>query len=228
MPISRRLPAAIFGFSIGAILITMGVPRLIAAYLSLPGDIAIFGLREDRTILPQELVEGATALDEANAWEMTGAREADRSVLLLVQAESLPRGDQARDAILAKAMAATEQSLALLPAQPVAWGNLAALKVEAGDMQGAVKAIRLSMLSGPVVPGYVPVRVKLGLHLLPYMDRETRGLLARQVRLLWLIEPASLVDLGKQADTQDFIRSALDGLSERDQEIFIQRLSPIQ
>ncbi len=222
------------GLIAGAVLLAMGMPRLLAALTSLEGEAVVWEVFHAPLLgtppLPADiLAEGAASLADAASWNTSGEREANRGDLLFRQLQAMPASDPDRAEVLQNAVAALEAGLAEAPAQPAAWAQLAYLRAISGDAVAAAKALRLSLLSGPVAPGVLPSRLKFGLALRPTfpsaMASELDDLLKRQVRLLWLTAPHELVPLSASQQSGSLVREALEDLTPDDLDLFIQHQS---
>ncbi|NYZ16398.1 hypothetical protein HL658_27975 [Azospirillum sp. RWY-5-1] len=221
----RRLGAAVVAVALGGALVWLGAPRLIAALESLDARTVIWDARAGHPPPPDRLAAAAADLDAAQRWAADGEAMGDRGFLLVQQARATPPGPE-RGALLDRAAQATEAGLAAAPAQPSAWARLAWLHVARGDRAAAIPALRLSLLTGPVAPALMASRLELGLELLSLMDPDTRGLLRRQVRLLWVVSPETVAAMSQKPDTGGFVRDALNDLSEEDMAAFLRVHGP--
>lgn len=219
----RRHLVPILGAAvIGVSLVAAAIPQLIAAFSVLESRDTAWDIRNERPVKPERLDRAAEAMAFARSWFAEGEVETERGYLLLRRAETI--ADPAkRQALYRQAAEATASGLALAPAQPAPWARLAWLRMQTGDMDGAVKAYRLSLLAGPVVPPMMVSRLELGLNLKPRLDPETLGLLARQVRQTWVLAPDDIARLSADASFGAFIRDALNEISSSQMEDF-QRL----
>jgi len=204
--------AGLLAAGAGALLLLGAVPRLAAAVVSLPARPVLWDLREGMRVPPDRLADAETRLARGAALADSGTVQADRGYLLLNKALALPPGD-AGPVLLRQAAAATEAGLALSPVQPAAWARLAWLRSRMGDPAGAERALRLSFLSGPVVPAMTVSRIQFGLDLRPHLGAETQQLLDRQLRLAWVLVPDSMVAMADRADVGPAVRAALAGLA---------------
>lgn len=201
--------------ALGVLLLGLGVPRLIASFMALDARAVLGSVRSGEAVAPGEMAAGATGIVDAARWARDGELESGRGFLLLVQAERVPPGVE-RERLYADAETALAAALAEAPGQPTPWLHLAWLRERRGDAAGAVAALRLSMLSGAVVPEMMAIRLDLGLRLLPAMDAETAGLLNRQIRLSWVIAPELIAALSNRPGLGDLVRNALDGIGEQE------------
>ncbi|MFD2264719.1 hypothetical protein ACFSM5_17575 [Lacibacterium aquatile] len=94
-------------------------------------------------------------------------------------------------------------------ANPKGWALLASLLRSEGDVPGAVRALRLSFLTGPVVPELMAGRLELALSLLDGMNGEMLELTARQVRLAWKIDSKPIISLIQRPELTGFLTQAL-------------------
>lgn len=208
--------AAVVALLLGVALLGLGVPRLIAAGLSQEARAVLWDLEEGKDPpKPQRLAFAAADLAAAAGWVVEGQGLLDRSLLLLRQAESLSAGGE-RQRLLDDAEAVAASALALAPGQPSAWARLARLRLGRGDGTGAAAALRLSLLSGAVVPALMTWRLELGLRLRPYLDADTRALLDRQIRLTWILQPDHIARLATRPAEAAQVRHALDALSQQE------------
>jgi hypothetical protein len=124
---------------------------------------------------------------------------------------------------MAEVRAATEDALARSPVLPELWARLAWLRTVEGDPAGAARALRLSLLSGQVVPAMTVSRLQLGLELHPHMDAETRNLLDQQLRLGWLTVPDNMRAMAGRADVGPLVRDALARLNPAEIDLYLAR-----
>lgn len=188
---------------LGLVLLGAGGVSLGSAVTALPARAVLGDLRAGRPVADAEAQAAAAALDRAGRWQASAELAADRGLLLL-------RRDDA------EAERATEAALRLGPVQPSAWARLAALRAARGEAEGAVQALRLSMLTGAVVPELTRSRIELGLALADRLDPATRALLVRQFRLAWVLDPAAASELLRRADAAPFMQEAMAAMDAAD------------
>ncbi|WPZ37232.1 hypothetical protein T8K17_25455 (plasmid) [Thalassobaculum sp. OXR-137] len=219
------MPAAL-GLFVGAVLLFSGAVQLVAALSAVEGQAILWELRRGHLVSPDDLGRAADRLGLADRVYMQGDRESDRGFALLRQAELMTVGPY-RDEIVAEATAATERSLASAPGNPAAWARLAYLYALDDRRDAAARAIRMSFLSGPIVPVMQASRLSLGLRLLPHLDQQTVEMLRRQVRFTWLATPDALVPIADDPRFGPFVRRSLSELDDADMENFVRRYSPM-
>lgn len=220
-PASHRGPA-VFGIIIAGFLLALGIPRLLAALEALDARSVQWDAHGQAPVSPARLAEAEAGLAGAARWVSDGEMDTGRGYLLLKLAQSAPAGAE-RNRLWSDVETVTAAGLAKAPGQPSAWLRLAHLREVRGDAAGAAKALRLAMLSGAVVPESMRARVQMGLRLLPALDHETRGLLARQIRLTWVIDPDYVAGLSERGQAGDLVRDALADLTEEEMGHYLRR-----
>lgn len=213
-------PAAWLAAAVGVVLLVLAAPRMAGEIWVVDARTTLYDVLDTRagdtdSPDPADLTQAAARISLAGALTGDARLIADRGLLLLRRAEAEPPGPQ-RDQLLADALAATERGLASGPGQTYAWARLAYLRAITGDRRGAGDALRLSMLAGSVAPQLMPSRLRLGLFLLPDLDKEERDLLARQVRLLFIMRPEQLEGIATTDTIRAFIDEALATMTEAD------------
>ncbi len=211
------------GAAIAALLLGLGVPSLIAAVVGAPGVEVVGQIRfDDAKPSGERLGDGASAFASAARFWMDGSLEVDRGYLLLKRAEELAPGPT-REAAYREAMEATRAGLAAAPVQPSAWARLAYLELRSGRQAAALAALRMSLMTGPVTPALMASRLEIGLRLTPLFDQELTGLMKRQIRLLWVLNPDYVGKLSADPLSADLTRAALAELDENDMREFIRQ-----
>ncbi len=225
-PVGRSRPAsaaAYLALGIGALLAVAGAARLWAAVLAEPARAGLETLSKTNAPPPP-----AQARQIADALAAAGrlapvivpwtASDRGASLEALLRAAA---GDPSATAVQAAALAAA-------PGDPNGWLRLARQRAAAGDVTGAGQALRLSFLSGAVVPGLMLPRLRLGLDLNSALDAETQQLLARQIRLVWMLEPSALPPLLVNSAYRPILAAALAAVTPADEQQFrrVNRLDP--
>lgn len=228
-PARRPVPLGpgLLAIGLAVVLMGLGVPRLVAAVLAVPGQETATGVRGDDRPSAEVLAESALALERAHGWVGEGGYDLDRGLVLL-RASELAATDGEADRWRAASRDATARGLAASPVRAGGWLRLAFLRRQGGDDPGAARALRLSLLTGPVVPEVTGYRLRMAMALWPHLDRDTRHLVQRQIRLAWVIAPTSLSTLPGDEATTARLGEALSTLSEDDMEHFLRarRLVP--
>lgn len=213
--------AALVGVGLALGGVCLGAPAVLAAWSAVGARGTLCDVWAGAPVPIGALAAAEQDLVQANQWTREGGRDADRGLLILHQAQAVPEGDT-RQALLAKAEAATVAGLAAAPGQPGVWARLAYLRKARGDGHGAVAALRLSFLSGSFVPEIMVSRLQFALTLFPVMDSEMVALVRRQVRLTWVVAPDTVTALGARRDVGPMVQEALMELSEGDVSHYLQ------
>lgn len=214
--------AAVIAGVMGCALLGFGVPSLIAAVRTIEARAVIWATYTGAATPEKALLDAVADLGILQRWGRDGELEGDAGLLLLRVGQAAPTGAE-RDERFAASAAAFSAALAIAPGQPNAWANLAYLHLHRGDTAAAVAALRMSMLSGSFVPALMASRIELGLRLLPAMDPETVGLLQRQIRLTWTLDPDFVAKLSARPGLTPLVRDAMDGLSEVEMAQYVRR-----
>ncbi len=212
--------AAVIGLVFSILLCYLALPHLIAAVLSFGAIDTLSKVHQNIAVDRVEMITAANGLAAASHWVESGEARADQGYLLLHAAITFPPGAE-RSRLLQQAEVATLAGLALSPSQPSAWLRLSYLRNLRNDSTGAVKALRLSFLSGSFVPSIMKSRVEFALGLLPAMDTEMISLLHRQIRLAWVVEPNFVAGLSGRADAAFLVREALGTMTEEEVTQFV-------
>lgn len=201
---------------VGGLLLVTAVPRLVAGVFEQMASEGLLRVGEVRS----SPIERERALAWAQAWQFDGERQGAR-VHFLMRAQSLtPSLD---DSLRLRGMAtvAAEQALAQAPGQPAVWAQLARLREQQGDRQGAVQALRLSFLTGTFQPSLMEPRLLQAVRLFDVMDEQTRGLFLRQIRLTWILHPELISSLWLSPTLRPAIAEAMTAVTEHDRQSFI-------
>lgn len=220
---SRTPVTAALALGIGAVLTLAGAARLWAALQAEPARIGL-----------ERLATAEAAPDPALAGQIAESlAAAGRFAPFIVPWAGSDRGASLEALMRAaagdpSAMAVQAAALAAAPGDPNGWLRLARERFTAGDKAGAGQALRLSFLSGAVVPGIMLPRLRLGLDLHAALDTETQQIMARQIRLVWMLEPSAIPPLLVNGDYRPILAAALAAVTPADEQQFrrINRLDP--
>ncbi|KJV09967.1 hypothetical protein VZ95_08080 [Elstera litoralis] len=98
--------------------------------------------------------------------------------------------------------------------------RLARLRLKEGKRIEAGQALRVALLAGQVIPGAMLPRLRLGLDLYPVLDADTRQLVQRQVRLVWVLSPKEIPPLLTVQAYIPVITEALAAVTPADEQQF--------
>ncbi len=200
-----------FAGAAGLCILALATPRFVSETILLTARGHITDIQAGKGAgEPGDLASMAAAIEAVGDWTGDGRLVADGGLLLMRQAAAT-KDHAERVLLLRRAIALTESGLRRSPAHPVAWTRLAALRAALNEPEKAAQALRLSLLTGPIIPQITASRLAQGVALLPHMDRDTRQLLARQVRLLQTSQPQELETLAANPTAAPFIQQALTG-----------------
>lgn len=195
---------------LGGLLCVLGVPRLIAAFGTLDARDVLWSVYNGADVDDAALLKAAASIERAGHWAFDSELESERGLLLLHAAEAETGAE--RTALLAQAEAATVAGVAAGPSQPSAWLRLAYLREQHGDANGALRALRMSFLSGAVAPAIMVSRIELALRLPQPLPSEMTALLRRQIALTWVVSPDYITELSTRPEAAALVQAGLNEL----------------
>lgn len=211
-----RSVSALLALTVGGLLCLSGAARLWSVWQAEPARIGLETLQRggaaDET--PALLLEIADALAESGrmAPYIVPWATSDRGGSL----EALMRqraGDPSATIVL-------EAALGQAAGDPSGWVRLARLRLKDGKLVEAGQALRVALLAGQVVPEAMLPRLRLGLDLYPVLDADTRQLVQRQVRLVWVLSPQEIPQLLTVQAYVQVITEALAAVTPSDEQQF--------
>lgn len=206
----RRLPAAVIALVAGLVLLTLAVPRTIAALVMLPGDPILNAVQGGGEVSQSDLEVLMGSREAALAWIDSGRVWTDLGLARLRLARKAGFSGVEGRRLLDDAISALRQGLALAPANPFAWARLGYVQlVRHGRSQAVAEALKMSMLTGSHLPRLMFSRLRLSLTTWRYFDGEEREMVKRQVRLAWKASPKKLVRLADRQNARRIVRRAL-------------------
>jgi hypothetical protein len=191
----RRRPAwpALFALLIGAVLIAMATPRLMAGLAVEPHDAVLRAIGTGRAVELSDLLTAAQDYETALLWRADAEDSADLATLYFVAASQFPVDHVLRQDFLRRAVERDRESLQRAPAQPFAWARLAlALTNLDGDTAAARAALVQSLRRAPWQPALAQLRAGMGLRFWSQFDADTRALVTIQIRLAAEVDPRGL------------------------------------
>lgn len=199
--------------ALGAALLILGLPRLVAALILVSGQPVMDALELGRDVGDDDLASFERASQLARRFSGSGRIASFLAAAKIAEADRLPANAARERAKLAgEAIALLEEGLAKAPADSFAWGRLAYARVlRDGPDAKAGEAWRLSVLTAPADRRLVPWRARLGIAVLPGLADEDRDMLDRQIRLAWLTDGEGLARFARDAgpETVNIVRAAL-------------------
>ncbi len=179
---------AVLAAALAVLLIFLAVPRFTAELLGV-GSLPTLGqLQRGLPISEPDLAEAVKQLDSAVNIDSHDARRlTDLGLIYLMQAQHQGLDTDGGQAKLLAGMKALEDGLSRSPANSFAWARLAWARLarDQGPSPGAIKALRMSYLTGPYVDRVMPYRADLSLRLWERLDSELTESATRELTYLW-------------------------------------------
>jgi hypothetical protein len=200
---------------LGSALVLTALPRVKASFNYLPVDSAINELNNRKNLDSQKVEvliaraqQSLAVYDHPRYW-------ADLSRLLLVQAEQTSGFNLKRHSLIIQAQYYIEQSLVRSPANSLLWFQYAKLDVLLNAVSDqTVKALNLSIMTGPYELGHLLPRLQLCLSLLSKFDKKDYSLLQSQILIAWEKSPKLFIQkIALQNHNMDKIRFLLQDKS---------------
>lgn len=214
---SRGAGAAVLAVALGGVLTLAGAARLWAVWQAEParqGFEALQRAAADAPPSPALFLDIAQSLAEAGQlgpvivpWT-TSDKGGSLEAMMRISA-----GDSSARPVL-------ETALAGAPGDPNGWLWLARLRLKDESPTAAGQALRMSLLTGQVVPEMMRARLRLGLDLYSVLDADTQHLVQRQVRLVWMIYPKDIPQLLTVQAYRSPIIEALGAATAADEQQF--------
>jgi hypothetical protein len=175
---SYRLAAA--EALLAAAILAIGVPSIASAWRELSLDARLAGGTAGTT----KAVDWQAAIAAIGSRPESSPSEREKlAFALLDQADKSPVSDDRRMALINQAADEFRNYLADVPGDGRAWAGLADARLQSGDRNGAVQALKMSILTAPWLGTLLAWRCGLGLDLFGALDLETRELLSGQFRV---------------------------------------------
>jgi hypothetical protein len=207
---ASRWASAMLALLVGIALLALGLPRLEAALIVLPATPALEALSAGRSVDRRTLEAAARAHERALSFAADTANAEALGRLRLAEVSLQDPAAPADREALNRSIAALRQSLALAPASPYRWLDLAfAEGLAAGIGPAVLPALRMSVATGPYTRGLLMRRLGLGLRVWTSLDPTTRGVLEADIRALGRDNPYMLAVFAKQQYAAATIRRAL-------------------
>lgn len=206
---------ALLVLSLGMGLFLTALPRVRASLNHLPVDVAISDLNNQKDLDAEKVASLITITQQSIALSDQPRYWADLSALLFFQAEKTKLSNLKRQALLKQAQYSIEQSLAGSPANSLLWFQLARLDILLNTVSDkTVKALNLSIMTGPYELGHLLPRLQLCLGLLDKFDVKDHFLLQSQILTAWQTAPKLFIkQIALKNDNMQKIRFLLQNNS---------------
>lgn len=210
----RRPWPALLALAIGAILVVVAVPRLVAGLLIDRHERVFYDLELGRNLESYERMWSAIAgYESALEWSDAAKLHQRLGELYVAVSRDPSLEPQQRRALLGRAVEQQRIALARAPEDAPSWLQLAyALYGTEGITPAYQRAYRRSIEIAPYAPALAATRALLGLRSWPWLDAQSRALVAGQVALAVEVDADKLVG---QMVTQGERRLALFLLAGR-------------
>ena len=205
-----RLLALALCLGISALLIGLGLPRVVASLLKAPAFGSLLQAQADRPVDPEHLETAIAYLKKATGWERSGELYGDLGLLLYRDAVRRSPDDPLRLQRAAESIAALEQSLARTPTVPQNWIRLAyATTLTEGPGPTAAAIVGQSLRLAPYSGALAPARIDLLFRNWAFLSPETRRHAGPQIRYGWHHNKQSLVEIALAHGRLETLRLAL-------------------
>jgi hypothetical protein len=209
-PNISTLPAAVLAFVAGVSLLFLGVPGAIDAILMLSANRSLERIQTGQPVLLEEFSLIIASEKQSIFWDESGRNWTDLALAQLLLAEEIGFDDEASGDLLTEARTSLKTGLALAPANPYAWTQLAYLEYKiSGPSAALAVALKIAILTGPYTALLLFDRLELCFIAWPYFASDARALVFEQVRLAWADDPKRLVTLARDYHQIGLVRTAL-------------------
>jgi hypothetical protein len=221
-PPGRRRSIAALALLLGALILWLALPRLVAATLLAMRDPIVERTDDGEQVSDAELLSLIASRELALSWVEDRETHAERATALAKLAFQQAPETAAQSARLKQAVDALRAALALAPADPRGWTQLAYLLVllEGDTSRRAAQALLVSIRTGAfLAPDFLNRRLFWSLAHWSFYDDEERRQIGDQIRLVWRITPGELTELAREMP--DFFAPIAAALDEEAREQFL-------
>ncbi len=192
---------------LGVSILWIGMPRLVAAFLLLPGDGPVKRLQAQKPVTAKKLADLIGSRENALEWVTSGRLRTDLALgrLMLGSGEG-----QIPPSQIDKSVRDLKAGLAVAPANPYAWARLAVAEQLAGGPSPSVaSALVMSVITGPYEPDLIPLRLELGFQNWRHLSPQDRELVRQQIRYGWVRSTKRILEISRAPRSLAIIRAAL-------------------
>lgn len=195
---------------VGIVLITLGVPRVSASFLMMPGYKAVSDMRHGKEQDLEQLERASGYLERATEKEQSAQLYTDLGYLRLLRAIQSPPEASERRELATAATDSFRNALVLSPARPHPWVGLAYSRVlEQAPSAEIVTLLEQSIAVGPFVSEILASRLELLLEVWPQLSPKLRRYTSRQVRYAWAHDRRAVIGVMKRTPRPEIIRMSL-------------------
>ena len=207
--------SAILAFALGAVLVGLAAPRLLAAVAGLPARPVITELRAGMTLDPHFLGIAAKSQAASLGWVESGRGWAELGLIKFVLARRDGFSSDDAKALVTESISAHRDGLSLSPAQSYVWARLAHIELlRTGPTRRLGPLLALSMITAPYEYKLVFFRLELCFLVWRQLDNRVRSLVAEQIRFAATYRVKRLAELAKQRYALGMVRAALVDVPE--------------
>ncbi|QQR68574.1 MAG: hypothetical protein IPI58_06925 [Alphaproteobacteria bacterium] len=210
-PVTGAMPFVMGGAAL--LLLTLAVPHSVTHGVRAQGDAQRqeMLLQNARSLDDKELDELIASREQPESqWVDTARAQTDLAQAYLIRAERAGLATPAGQEGIASALAAQQHALSLTPVDTFGWMRLAYLRLRTGaPMPGVVKALALSLDTGPHEPILAKSRMTMMALLRNQLSPETWEEWPAQARLAWRKEAAGTFLAARLAQVLPELRQAL-------------------
>ena len=207
---------------LGALILWLALPRVVASTLLAMRDPVVERADEGEQVSAAELLSLIASRELALSWVEDRETHGERATALAKLAFQQAPESAAQRAALKRAVDALRAGLALAPADPRGWMQLAYLLVllEGDTSRKAAQALLVSIRTGAFqAPGFLNRRLFWSLAHWSFYDDDERRQIDDQIRLVWRIAPGELAELAR--DVPDFFAPIASALNDGAREQFL-------
>ncbi len=200
----------IFGLLFSFVLLSLGVPRVVASVLKAPAFVTLLAAHGGEPQPSEQLGRAAGYLEAAARWESSGRIRTDLGFLLLLQSAQSDPEDPKRVELARQAAEALREGLLRGPAGPHSWIRLAyARMIETGPSPEVAALLEQSLEAGGFVGEITVSRLELLLRNWDHLPPDARTLTGKQLRFAWKRDRRRLIEIAKQTNRAHIIRFAI-------------------
>lgn len=204
----RILPPTAAKLLLAAAILALGLPSAIGEFRRLSAEPIASALEQGVPVGLSEIESALPLLESASANSPSARLEL--GLALLARAEEEPSAEGA-----SRAAQEFRTYLGEVPGDTRAWLFLARAEQRQGRLRSALRALQMSILTGPSMAGLEVARAALGLDLYPMLNEEARQMLEHQFLLAADRNPIALARLARQRHAVLIVRIMLaDGPEE--------------
>jgi hypothetical protein len=194
---------------VAAALFALGVPRLVAAFVSLPASPILGRMQDLKAVDAKSLKILITTQQRGLKWHETSRRWTDLGFTQILLANKSGAGKE-RDALLGKAEISLRTGLALAPSNSFAWTRLAYIDMETGGPSPSMaRKLRMAVARAPYNRRLVFPRLRLIFIAWPKFEKAERSMILDQTRFAWRLNAYRLTKMAADQGRVGLVQAAL-------------------